>query len=134
MKKMGTIEIDFKKNELIPVITQDKNSCVVLMLAYMNEEAFEETIKTRKVCYYSRSRRRLWRKGEESGNYQNLHNLYYDCDSDTILVKVEQVGKAACHEGYQSCFYREINLENKTSRIIADRIFDPLKVYAEKNR
>lgn len=134
MKKMGTIEIDFKKNELIPVITQDKNSGVVLMLAYMNEEAFEETIKTRKVCYYSRSRRRLWRKGEESGNYQNLHNLYYDCDSDTILVKVEQVGKAACHEGYQSCFYREINLENKTSRIIADRIFDPLKVYAEKNR
>ena len=131
---MGTIEIDFKKNELIPVITQDKNSGVVLMLAYMNEEAFEETIKTRKVCYYSRSRRRLWRKGEESGNYQNLHNLYYDCDSDTILVKVEQVGKAACHEGYQSCFYREINLENKTSRIIADRIFDPLKVYAEKNR
>ena len=134
MKKMGTIEIDFKKNELIPVITQEKNSGVVLMLAYMNEEAFEETIKTRKVCYYSRSRRRLWRKGEESGNYQNLHNLYYDCDSDTILVKVEQVGKAACHEGYQSCFYREINLENKTSRIIADRIFDPLKVYAEKNR
>ena len=131
---MGTIEIDFKKNELIPVITQDKNSGVVLMLAYMNEEAFEETIKTRKVCYYSRSRRRLWRKGEESGNYQNLHNLYFDCDSDTILVKVEQVGKAACHEGYQSCFYREINLENKTSRIIADRIFDPLKVYAEKNR
>ena len=131
---MGTIEIDFKKNELIPVITQDKNSGVVLMLAYMNEEAFEETIKTRKVCYYSRSRRRLWRKGEESGNYQNLHNLYYDCDSDTILVKVEQVGKAACHEGYQSCFYREINLENKTSSIIADRIFDPLEVYAEKNR
>ena len=83
------------------------------MLAYMNEEAFEETIKTRKVCYYSRNRRRLWRKGEESGNYQNLHNLYYDCDSDTILVKVEQVGKAACHKGYQSCFYREINLENK---------------------
>ena len=73
MKKMGTIEIDFKKNELIPVITQDKNSGVVLMLAYMNEEAFEETIKTRKVCYYSRNRRRLWRKGEESGNYQNLH-------------------------------------------------------------
>ena len=131
---MGTIEIDFKKNELIPVITQDKNSGVVLMLAYMNEEAFEETIKTRKVCYYSRSRRRLWRKGEESGNYQNLHNLYFDCDSDTILVKVEQVGKAACHEGYQSCFYREINLENKTSSIIADRIFDPLEVYAEKNR
>ena len=131
---MGTIEIDFKKNALIPVITQDKNSGVVLMLAYMNEEAFEETIKTRKVCYYSRSRRRLWRKGEESGNYQNLHNLYFDCDSDTILVKVEQVGKAACHEGYQSCFYREINLENKTSSIIADRIFDPLKVYAEKNR
>ena len=131
---MGTIEIDFKKNELIPVITQDKNSGVVLMLAYMNEEAFEETIKTRKVCYYSRSRRRLWRKGEESGNYQNLHNLYYDCDSDTILVKVEQIGNAACHEGYQSCFYREINLENKTSSIIADRIFDPSKVYAEKSR
>ena len=131
---MGTIEIDFKKNQLIPVITQDKNSGIVLMLAYMNQEAFEETIRTKKVCYYSRSRRKLWRKGEESGNYQNLHNLYYDCDSDTILVKVEQIGNAACHEGYQSCFYREINLENKTSSIIADRIFDPLEVYAEKNR
>ena len=131
---MGTIEIDFKKNQLIPVITQDKNSGIVLMLAYMNQEAFEETIRTKKVCYYSRSRRKLWRKGEESGNYQNLHNLYYDCDSDTILVKVEQIGNAACHEGYQSCFYREINLENKTSSIIADRIFDPSKVYAEKSR
>ena len=102
---MGTIEIDFNKNELIPVITQDKDSGVVLMLAYMNEEAFKETIKTKKVCYYSRSRKRLWRKGEESGNYQNLHNLYYDCDADTILVKVEQIGNAACHNGYQSCFY-----------------------------
>src|SRR5260370_28386552 len=89
---------DFQKNPLIPVIAQDDASGVVLMLAYMNEEAFRETLGSGRVCYYSRSRNRLWRKGEESGHFQEVRGVYYDCDADTLLVKVNQIGGAACHE------------------------------------
>ncbi|GIT39995.1 MAG: phosphoribosyl-AMP cyclohydrolase [Gammaproteobacteria bacterium] len=96
---------DFAATPLIPVIAQDAGSGAVLMLAYMNEDAYAETLKTRRVCYFSRSRNRLWRKGEESGHVQELRQIFYDCDADTILVKVEQVGGAACHEGYESCFF-----------------------------
>ena len=86
---------DFEKSELIPVIAQDEASGDVLMLAYMNRTAYEETLETGRVCYYSRSRGKLWRKGEESGHVQVLKSVYYDCDADTLLVKVEQVGGAA---------------------------------------
>ena len=120
---------DFEKSELIPVIAQDADSGAVLMLAYMNADAYAETLATKRVCYYSRSRAKLWRKGEESGNVQNLKHLYYDCDADTLLVKVEQVGGAACHEGYQSCFFREVDLDSGESNVIAERIFDPAEVY-----
>ena len=120
---------DFEKTSMIPVIAQDFASGKVLMLAYMNAEAYSETLATRHVCYFSRSRNKLWRKGEESGNVQRVKNIYYDCDADTLLVKVEQVAGAACHEGYESCFYREINLDTKESSIIADRVFDPSTVY-----
>ena len=95
----------------------------------MNKEAYEETLRSKRVCYYSRSRQRLWRKGEQSGNFQKLKRLFYDCDADTILVHVNQVGGAACHEGYESCFFREIDLNTKESQIIADRVFDPKEVY-----
>src|SRR5262249_2329801 len=105
---------DFEKNELIPVIAQDDASGVVLMLAYMNEEAFRETLTTGRVCYYSRSRKRLWRKGEESGNIQEVRSIYYDCDADTLLVKVNQIGGAACHEGYQSCFFRKLSSDGRS--------------------
>ena len=120
---------EFAATPLIPVIAQDAGSGAVLMLAYMNEDAYAETLKTRRVCYFSRSRNRLWRKGEESGHVQELRQIFYDCDADTILVKVEQVGGAACHEGYESCFFREINPDSGLETVIADRVFDPKKVY-----
>ena len=120
---------DFATTPLIPVIAQDAGSGTVLMLAYMNEDAYVETLKTGRVCYFSRSRNRLWRKGEESGHVQELRQIFYDCDADTILVKVDQIGGAACHEGYESCFFREINPETRDATVIADRVFDPEEVY-----
>ena len=123
---------DFQKNELIPVIAQNHDDGKVLMLAYMNRAAYEETLQTRNVCYYSRSRETLWRKGETSGHVQKLKHVYYDCDADTLLVKVEQVGGAACHEGYESCFFREIDPSTGKPTIIAERVFDPQAVYGSK--
>lgn len=120
---------DFSKSELIPVIAQDATSGVVLMLAYMNAQAYEETINTRRICYWSRSRAKLWRKGEESGNVQHLKQLFYDCDADTILVKIEQVGGAACHEGYESCFFRELDPGTGQVKVIGERVFNPDEVY-----
>ena len=96
---------DFSKNELIPAIAQDSATGDVLMMAWMNKESYEETLRTGRVCYYSRSRKKLWRKGEESGNVQELHAIYFDCDGDTLLVKVNQIGGAACHEGFRTCFF-----------------------------
>jgi len=120
---------DFSKSELIPAIAQDRESGDVLMLAYMNQEAYEETLKTGRVCYFSRSRQKLWRKGEESGNVQQLREIYYDCDADTLLVKVNQIGGAACHEGYKSCFFRKIDPATGDVEIIGERVFDPAEVY-----
>ena len=107
----NTLGIDFDKaGGLLPVITQDYRSGRVLMLAYMNREAFQETIATGRACYFSRSRAKLWRKGEESGNFQSVREIRLDCDSDTILLCVDQHGDgAACHEGYESCFYRVLH-------------------------
>ena len=122
---------DFEKSPLLPAIAQDAETGVVLMLAYMNAAAWAETLRTRKVCYYSRSRRELWRKGETSGHVQHLRQAFYDCDADTILVKVEQVGGAACHEGYESCFFREIDPETGAATVIAERVFDPAEVYGK---
>ena len=91
--------IDFDKTGgLVPAIAQDADSGQVLMLAWMNREAFEETVRTRRACYFSRSRNRLWRKGEESGNVQEVRGIFIDCDADTVLLKVKQIGGAACHE------------------------------------
>ena len=120
---------DFSKSELIPVIAQDVDSGDVLMLAYMNQEAYDETLRTGRVCYYSRSRQKLWRKGEESGNVQELKEVYYDCDADTLLVKVNQIGGAACHEGYKSCFFRRIDPASGEVQTIGERLFDPAEVY-----
>ena len=123
---------DFSKTELVPAIAQDAATGTVLMLAYMNADAYAETLGTRRVCYYSRSRERLWRKGEQSGNVQHLEHIYYDCDADTLLVKVTQVGGAACHEGYESCFFREIDPDTGNGVVIAERVFDPADVYGTK--
>jgi phosphoribosyl-AMP cyclohydrolase len=121
--------IDFTKTELIPAIAQDAATGQVLMMAWMNREAFEETMRTGRAVYWSRSRKKLWRKGEESGNVQEVREIYIDCDADTILLKVHQIGGAACHEGFASCFFRKI--EGDTVRVIGERLFDPAKVYAK---
>ena len=97
------------------------------MMAWMNREAYEETLRTGRACYFSRSRGRLWRKGEESGNVQEVRELYIDCDADTILLKVRQIGGAACHEGYASCFFRRVDGDGVT--VVGERVFDPKQVY-----
>ena len=109
---------------LIPVVVQDIMSLEVLMVAYANEEAVSLTRETGFAHYFSRSRRKIWKKGEESGHVQKVRQILVDCDEDCILYLVEQTG-AACHTGYQTCFYR--TLENE---IISEKVFDPSKVYA----
>lgn len=101
-------EVKFDEKGLVPAIAQDYRSGEVLMMAFMNREALEKTISSGKAYYFSRSRGRLWLKGETSGHFQHIKGLYYDCDMDTILLKVEQIG-AACHTGERTCFYREID-------------------------
>ena len=122
--------LDFDKaGGLVPAVAQDAETGEVLMLAWMNREAFEETVKTKRAVYFSRSRNRLWRKGEESGNFQEVVGLYVDCDADTLLIKVRQIGGAACHEGYKSCFFRK--LDDGALTIVGDRLFDPKTVYGK---
>lgn len=123
------LEPDFAKAPLLPVVAQDHATGEVLMLAYMNETAWQETLNTGHVCYYSRSRDKLWRKGEESGNVQVVKEIFLDCDRDTLLIKVEQIGGAACHVGYKSCFFRKLNTADHTAEIIGERVFDPNEVY-----
>ncbi len=121
------MELDFTKmGGLVPAIIQDAETNKVLMLAYMDKNAWEKTLETGKTWFYSRSRDKYWMKGEESGNVQNVKEVFVDCDDDTVLLKVEQVGKAACHTGYQSCFFRKLNGEVE---IVEEKIFDPEKVY-----
>ncbi len=123
--------VDFDKlGGLAPAIAQDADTGEVLMLAWMNREAYEETLRTGRACYFSRSRNRLWRKGEESGHVQEVESVYVDCDADTILLKVRQLGGAACHEGYKSCFFRKV--EGEQLKVIAERVFDPKAVYGKK--
>jgi phosphoribosyl-AMP cyclohydrolase len=120
--------LDFQKaGGVVPAIAQDADTGQVLMLAWMNAEAFAETVRTGRACYFSRSRDRLWRKGEESTHIQEVRGIYIDCDADTVLLKVKQVGGAACHEGYSSCFFRQV--EGEELRVIAERVFDPKSVY-----
>ena len=123
--------IDFDKaGGLVPAVAQDAATGEVLMLAWMNREAFEETLRTGRACYFSRSRNKLWRKGEESGHVQEVNEVLVDCDTDTILLKVNQVGGAACHEGYKSCFFRRV--ENGADlKVVAERVFDPKTVYGK---
>lgn len=148
MTDLKIVYPDFKKGGgMIPVVVQDYTSLRVLMLAYMNHEAWDETLKTGKAVYYSRSRKKLWVKGETSGHYQIVKNIYVDCDRDTILLKVKQIGKAACHLGYESCFFTEIKEDKKnnvsedfgsdykktfTTQINETPVFHPEKVYTKE--
>lgn len=122
------VKLDFEKtNGLIPAIAQDHKTGEVLMLAYMDPQAFDETVKTGRAVYYSRSRKVLWRKGETSGHVQHVKEIRVDCDKDTILLKVDQIGDAACHKGYKSCFFSRVEKEDLT--IVESKIFDPKEVY-----
>ena len=120
--------LDFNKaGGLIPAVAQDADTGAVLMLAWMSREAYEETLRTRRAVYFSRSRNKLWRKGEESGHVQEVREIFVDCDADTILLKVHQIGGAACHEGYASCFFRRV--EPDGLKVVAEKVFDPQVVY-----
>ena len=122
------LEPNFTKGEgLVPVIAQDCRTNEVLMLAYMNRESWLSTLATGKATYWSRSRKSLWLKGESSGHVQQVQEIYIDCDEDTVLLKVDQVGGAACHTGYRSCFYRR--LADGEVEIKEERIFNPEEVY-----
>ncbi len=126
--KENKVYPNFSKGDgLVPAIAQDYKTGRVLMMAYMNEESYNETLKLGYAVYYSRSRQKLWRKGEESGNVQKVHEILIDCDCDTLLLKVDQVGGSACHEGYPSCFFRK--LEGSDYVVCDERVFDPQKVY-----
>jgi phosphoribosyl-AMP cyclohydrolase len=122
------IEIDFDKGDgLIPAVVQDAATGEVLMMAYMNRESWEATVKTGKATFWSRSRKKLWLKGESSGNVQLVREIRLDCDGDTLLLKVEQIGGAACHTGHRSCFhYRH---EGGTWAVSGEKIFNPEEVY-----
>jgi phosphoribosyl-AMP cyclohydrolase len=121
-----TIDFD-KAGGLVAAIAQDADSNEVLMIAWMNREAYEETLRTGRACYFSRSRGKLWRKGEESGHVQEVREVFIDCDADAVLLKVKQIGGAACHEGYKSCFFRKVDGQNVC--VVAEKVFDPKAVY-----
>jgi phosphoribosyl-AMP cyclohydrolase len=120
--------LDFEKmGGLIPAIAQDVATGEVLMLAYMNPQSWEATLATQKATYWSRSRQELWVKGGTSGNVQHVKEIRIDCDNDTILLKVEQVGDAACHTGHRSCFFKKV--DGRDIRVVGKPLFDPKEVY-----
>jgi len=120
-------KVSFNDKGLLPIIVQDINGGEVLMMAWMNKEALKKTITSGKAHFWSRSRKKLWLKGESSGHYQLVREMWIDCDEDTLLIKVEQI-KAACHKGYKSCFFRKINKEGKIE-LIGEKVFEPGKIY-----
>ena len=125
------VSLDFSKSDdgLIPAIVQDYKTNEILMLAYINQLAWEETLKSGKAHYWSRSRSKLWLKGESSGHIQKIHKILVDCDDDTVVYKVEQLGGAACHTGHRTCFYRVVDGEELIT--CGEKVFDPAKVYGK---
>jgi len=123
------IKLDFSKADgLLPAIVQDHGSGKVLMLAYINQASWEKTLETGEAHYWSRSRQELWHKGGTSGNVQKIKEIFADCDDDTVLFKVEQVGGAACHTGYETCFHKKVDHDGNAS-VVGEKVFDPEKVY-----
>jgi len=123
------IRLDFDKlGGLVPAVAQDHRTGEVLMLAFMNAEAWEATLATGRATYWSRSRRSLWVKGESSGNVQLVREIRIDCDADAVVLKIEQVGAAACHTGHRSCFHKLVEADG-TVRIVGEPVFDPKEVY-----
>jgi phosphoribosyl-AMP cyclohydrolase len=122
-------DVKYDSNGLIPAIAQDDATGDILMLAWMNRESLEETVKTNRAVYFSRSRGKVWRKGEESGNVQEVKSIHIDCDADVILLRINQVGDAACHTGHRTCFFREVTDGGNAYREKDDIVFDPKEVY-----
>lgn len=129
---MELSDLKFETNGLIPVVVQDAESGDVLMMAHMNREALQRTIETGRAWYWSRSRQKLWLKGETSGHYQIVKSIIADCDGDALLLKVEQQGPGACHQGYKSCFHNELSDGDEPIEVGAPE-FDPETVYAERS-
>lgn len=127
---MDLSNLKYNEAGLIPAIIQDAGSGEVLMMAYMNQESLARTLATGETWFWSRSRKVFWHKGETSGNVQRVKEVFYDCDRDTLLLKVEQEG-AACHEGYRSCFHYRLEPDG-TVTVVGERIFDPEQVYGKK--
>jgi phosphoribosyl-AMP cyclohydrolase len=126
------IELDFSKGDgLLPAIAQDYKSGKVLMHAYINQASWEKTLETGEAHYWSRSRQELWHKGGTSGHIQKIKEIYADCDGDTVLFKVEQVGGAACHTGRETCFHQRVDRNGEVT-IVGEKLFDPDKVYKTK--
>jgi phosphoribosyl-AMP cyclohydrolase len=123
------VKLDFSKSDdgLIPAIAQDYKTGEVLMLAYINEESWAETLKSGYATYWTRSRQKLWKKGEESGNLQEIKEILIDCDDDTVVFKINQIGDAACHTGHRSCFYRKV--EGDQIITVGKKVFNPEDVY-----
>ena len=127
------MEIAFEKSGgLVPAIIQDEATGDVLMLGFMNAESFEATRRTGEVVFFSRSRKKLWKKGETSGHVLKVSDIRIDCDADALLIRVNPVGPGVCHEGYRSCFFRSLN-QNGAPRVIAERTFAPESVYTTEN-
>jgi phosphoribosyl-AMP cyclohydrolase len=123
------VELDFEKGKgLLPAVVQEFQTGKVLMLAYINRASWEKTLETGEAHYWSRARQEIWRKGGTSGNVQKIKEIYVDCDSDTVLFKVEQVGGAACHTGYETCFHKKVSRDRRIT-LVGERIFDPERVY-----
>jgi len=127
---MDLSSLKYNEAGLIPAIIQDADSGVVLMMAYMNQASLEKTLATGETWFWSRSRKVFWHKGETSGNVQRVKEVFYDCDSDTLLFKVEQQG-AACHEGYRTCFHYRLE-QDGTVAIVGEKMFDPEQVYGKR--
>ncbi|HIE29607.1 TPA: phosphoribosyl-AMP cyclohydrolase [Candidatus Poribacteria bacterium] len=121
-------QLKFDDNGLIPAIIQDIENNEVLMVGYMNRESVKKTLEIGKTCFWSRSRQQFWLKGETSGHVQIVRNIYFDCDGDALLIKVEQKG-GACHTGYRSCFFREMSLDGNAVNIVGEKVFDKDAVY-----
>jgi len=125
------VDLNFEKgNGLLPAVVQEFGSGKVLMLAYINRASWDKTLETGEAHYWSRSRQEIWHKGGTSGNVQKIKEIYVDCDNDTVLFKVEQVGGAACHTGYETCFHKQVGRDREIT-IVGERIFDPERVYGK---
>jgi phosphoribosyl-AMP cyclohydrolase len=127
----GMMDLDFRKLDgLLPAVIQDATSGEVLMLGFMNAEAYAATQASGEVTFFSRSRNRLWRKGEQSGHVLRVREIRVDCDVDALLVRVEALGPGVCHEGYRSCFFRQLSASGE-AKVVAERTFDPSEVYGK---